>query len=162
MLADLFEAAWGGRGGVFSEEDREHAFGGMHFLIEQDGKILAHASVVARELHVQEHRLTTGYVEAVATWPAHQRQGLASTLMRAVGDHLDARYELGGLSLGVEGFYERFGWRLWQGPTFCRTEAGLVRTEDDDGGVMVRLTPASPALDLTAPISCNHRSGDVW
>jgi aminoglycoside 2'-N-acetyltransferase I len=82
--------------------------------------------------------------------------------MRAVGEHLDERYELGGLSLGVEGFYERFGWQRWLGPTFCRAGDGLVRTADDDGSVMVRMTPTSPELDLTAPISCDPRSGDVW
>ena len=162
VLAELFEAAWRGKGGVFTDEDRAHAFGGMHFLLEENGEILAHASVVGRELHVGDHRLATGYGEAVATWPAHQGQGYASSLMRAVGDHLDERYELGGLSLGVEGFYERFGWQQWLGPTYCRTDDGLVRTTDEDGSVMVRMTPTSPDLDLTAPISCNLRSGDVW
>ena len=161
-LADLFDAAWRSKSGVFSDEDREHAFGGMHFFIEEAGQILAHASVVPRELHVGDHHLNTGYVEAVATLPAYQRRGLATTLMTAVGAYLDELFELGGLSLGVEGFYERFGWVTWEGPTYCRTEQGLVRTADDDGGVMVRLTPSSPALDLSAPISCSLRSGDVW
>lgn len=161
-LADLFESAWRGKNGVFTPEDFEHAFGGVHFLIEEDGEILAHASVVARELHTGEHRLDTGYVEAVATRPAHQRRGHASTLMHAVGEHLDAHFDLGGLSIGVEGFYERFGWMRWRGPTYCRTDDGLVRTEREDDDVMVRLTPRSPSLDPTAPISCNLRSGDLW
>jgi aminoglycoside 2'-N-acetyltransferase I len=162
ILADLFQAAWHGKGGVFSKEDHEHAFGGVHFLLEGGGEILSHASVVARELRTGGHELDTGYVEGVATWPVYQRRGYASTLMRAVGEHLDERYELGGLSIGVEGFYERFGWRYWEGPTYCRTEDGLVRTADEDGVVMVRPTPRTPELDLTAPISCNLRSGDVW
>ena len=162
ILGDLFQAAWHGKGGVFSAEDYEHAFGGVHFILEEDGEILSHASVVARELHTGTHALDTGYVEGVATWPVYQRRGYASTLMRAVGDHLDERYDLGGLSIGVEGFYERFGWRYWEGLTYCRADDGLVRTEDGDGVVMVRPTPRTPDLDLTAPISCNLRSGDVW
>jgi aminoglycoside 2'-N-acetyltransferase I len=162
VLGDLFDAAWRGKGGVFTDEDREHAFGGMHFILEDRGEILAHASVVPRELHVGDHKLNTGYVEAVATWPEYQGRGLATTLMTAVGEYLDEVFELGGLSAGVEGFYERFGWMVWQGPTYCRTDQGLVRTADDDEGVLVRLTPQTPALDLEAPISCNLRSGDVW
>jgi aminoglycoside 2'-N-acetyltransferase I len=162
VLADLFEAAWRNKNAVFTDEDREHAFGGMHFLIEHGGEILAHASVVPRELHIGEHHLNTGYVEGVATWPAHQGRGYGTTLMTAVGEYLDELFELGGLSTGVEGFYERFGWMVWEGPTYCRTDQGPVRTTDDDGGVLVKLTPASPALDLSAPISCNMRLGDVW
>jgi aminoglycoside 2'-N-acetyltransferase I len=162
VLHDLFQAAWHGKGGHFDPEDEEHAYGGVHFLVEEDGQILAHASVVARELHTGDHALNTGYVEAVATWPAYQRRGYASALMRAVGEHLDDRYDLGGLSIGVEGFYERFGWRYWEGPTYCRTPDGLVRTADEDGVVMVRSTPRTPEIDITAPISCNLRSGDVW
>lgn len=161
-LADLFDAAWRNKSGVFTAEDREHAFGGMHFFIEEQGKILAHASVVARELHVEGQVLNTGYLEAVATLPAHQGRGYATTLMTATGAYLDERFELGALSTGIAAFYERFGWSVWKGPTFCRTDQGLVRTADDDGAVMVRLTPSSPTLDLSAPISCNPRSGDVW
>ena len=65
------------------------------------------------------------------------------------------------LSRAIE-FYERLGWRRWAGPTYVRTDAGLVRTAEDDGNVLVRLTPASPDLDLSAPLSCEWRSGDVW
>ena len=147
---------------MFSEQDLEHAFGGMHFLIEDDGKFLAHASVVPRALHVGERPLAARYVEAVATSPGHQGRGHATSLMTAVGDYLDERYELGALSTGIAGFYERFGWAVWRGPSFCRMDEGPVRTADDDGAVMVRLTPSSPALDLWAPISCEPRSGDVW
>src|SRR5918992_4706678 len=50
----------------FTEDDWEHALGGTHFLVEDDGAILAHASVVARELQVAGRAVRTGYVEAVA------------------------------------------------------------------------------------------------
>lgn len=159
-LRRLFEAAWADEG--FTDQDWVHAVGGLHFLLEEDGRIRSHASVVERELHTGDHRLRTGYVEAVATWPAFHRRGFARAVMRAVGEHIDRTFPLGALATGLRGFYEPLGWRVWRGPTFVRTESGPARTPEDDGAVMVRLTPASPTLDLDAPISCDSRPGDVW
>jgi aminoglycoside 2'-N-acetyltransferase I len=79
-----------------------------------------------------------------------------------VGELIDRTYRLGALSTGVVGFYERLGWVVWEGPTFVTMEAGLVRTAEEDGNVLVRLTPTSPELDLSAPISCEWRPGDAW
>ncbi len=39
---------------------------------------------------------------------------------------------------------------------------GERRTPDDDPYIMVLRTPSSPPLDITAPISCDWRPGDVW
>ena len=146
----------------FTEEDWEHALGGVHFILDEDGMVVAHASVVERELHAGDHRLRTGYVEAVATRKDFQRRGHGSMVMRAVGEYIDQEFPLGALDTGVTAFYERLGWEEWKGPTFVRTESGLVRTAEDDGNVMMRLTPTSPELDLTVPISCDWRPGDVW
>ena len=60
------------------------------------------------------------------------------------------------------GFYEKLGWVAWQGRTSVRTDARLAGTAEEDGNVFVRLTPTSPVLDLSAPISCEWRPGDVW
>ena len=73
-----------------------------------------------------------------------------------------AAYDLGALSTGLEGFYERSGWVRWLGPTYVVAPAGLMRTEGDDGGVLVLRTRTSPDLDLTGPLACDWRSGDVW
>jgi len=43
-----------------------------------------------------------------------------------------------------------------------RTRDGLVRTPEEDGFILVLRTPSSPDIDLTAPISCEWRPGDVW
>jgi aminoglycoside 2'-N-acetyltransferase I len=161
-LRELFGAAWRDDPEAFTDEDWEHAFGGVHFILEQGGVILAHASVVEREVHTNGHRLATGYVEAVATLPGHQRKGYGSAIMGEVNEYLDQTFQLGALGTGTLNFYQRLGWVVWQGPTFVRTEAGLLRTAEEDGQVMVRLTPASPELDLSAPISCDWRPGDVW
>jgi aminoglycoside 2'-N-acetyltransferase I len=162
VLGDLFRAAWEGKSEEFTDEDWGHALGGLHFLLEEGETIVAHASVVERELHTGDRQLATGYVEAVATWPSHQRRGHGSALMREVGEYIDETFELGALDTGRSAFYERLGWLAWMGPTFVRTDSGLIRTADEDGQVLVRLTPTSPELDLSAPISCDWRPGDVW
>lgn len=160
-LLGLFESAWRDDPEGFSDEDWEHALGGVHFLLEEDGTILTHASVVERELHTGSHRLATGYVEAVATLPLHQGRGHGSLVMRRVAEHIDRSFRLGALG-GDPAFYGRLGWVVWKGPTFVRTDGGLVRTAEEDGFVLVRRTPTTPELDLSAPISCDWRSGDVW
>lgn len=161
-LRGLFAAAWSDDPEQFSEDDWDHATGGTHFLVEDGGTIVSHASVVERELHADGHPLETGYVEAVATLPAQQGRGLGTAVMREVTAHIDRRFPLGALDTGLNGFYTRLGWVTWEGPTFVRTDAGLLRTAEDDGNVMVRMTASSPELDLSAPISCEWRPGDVW
>lgn len=161
-LRVLFDAAWADDPEAFTEDDREHAMGGLHFVVDVDGRIVSHASVVERELHAGEQRLRTGYVEAVATHPSYQRRELGSAVMREVSRYIDTAFPLGALDTGLTGFYERLGWRVWLGPTYVRTETGPVRTAEDDGNVMVRLTSTTPELDLDAPLSCEWRPGDVW
>jgi aminoglycoside 2'-N-acetyltransferase I len=146
----------------FTEEDWEHALGGVHFVLEFDGDVVAHAAVVERELEVGGGPLRTGYVEAVATAPDRQRQGLGGRLMEAVTAFVRERYELGALGTGLHDFYARFGWRPWLGPSFVRAPDGLRRTPDEDGYILVLTTPKTPELDPRAPISCDWRAGDVW
>lgn len=146
----------------FTDADWAHALGGVHVVVEVDGVILAHAAVVERELHVAGRPLRTGYVEAVATTPQRQGGGLGTLAMREVNALIRDRFELGALGTGSHHFYERLGWVSWQGPTFVRTSVGLERTPDEDGGILVFATPASPALDISAALSCEWRAGDVW
>lgn len=148
--------------GGFDEDDWEHALGGAHFIGTLDGRIVAHAAVVERALEIAGVPLRTGYVEAVAATPTEQRRGHGTAVMRAVNAHVTERYELGALGTGSHGFYERLGWQVWRGATFVRAADGLRATPDEDGYVMVLLTPASQSLDLNAAISCEWRPGDVW
>jgi aminoglycoside 2'-N-acetyltransferase I len=148
--------------GGFTEEDWQHALGGTHFLLELDGSIVGHASVVERQIQVGGRPLRTGYVEAVAIEPARQRTGLGSGLMKAVTKHVDAEHELGVLGTGTQPFYERLGWEIWRGPSGVRTANGVEPTPDEDGYILVRRTPRSPALRPTDPITCEWRPGDVW
>jgi aminoglycoside 2'-N-acetyltransferase I len=162
VLRELFEAAWPDPEDAFADTDLENALGGVHFVIEIDGRIVAHASVVPRELHAGERRLATGYVEAVATHPDHARRGFGSTVAREATAHVDDAYELGALGTGLHDFYGRLGWTTWRGPTSVRTPNGLERTPDEDGFVMVRRTPRTPPIDPDGPLSCDWRPGDVW
>ena len=149
---------------MFTDDDWQHALGGMHFVLAVQGEIVSHASVVERRLYAGVRELRTGYVEAVATLPARQGLGHGTRVMLAVGEHLvNAGFELGALGTGSQGFYERLGWQAWRGPLYVRRDESLERTPDDEGGVMVLLTPASPPdLDLEDALICEWRPGDVW
>jgi aminoglycoside 2'-N-acetyltransferase I len=159
LLAQAFGSSEEDR---FEEDDWLHAIGGCHFTLELEGRIVGHAAVVQRVLHVGDRPLRTGYVEAVATAPEEQGRGLGSMLMRDVGDHIRARFELGALGTGRHRFYERLGWLTWRGPSAVRAPDGERPTPEEDGCILVLPTPASPPLDPTAPISCDWRAGDVW
>ena len=163
LIRRLLEAAFGSdEEDRFTEDDWQHALGGMHFLVEAEGTIVAHAAVVERDLHAGGRPLRTGYVEAVATVPGRQRTGLGSMVMREVASYIEERFELGALATGSHHFYERLGWQTWRGPTSVRTADGPRRTPEEDGYVLVRGTRSSPALDLDDPITCEWRPGDVW
>ena len=146
----------------FSEDDWQHALGGTHVVLEIDGAIVAHASVVERELRIGGRPLRTGYVEAVATSPERQGRGLGTIVMSAIGELIRNGFEIGALGTGRHGFYERLGWRTWHGPGSVRTPDGPRRTPGEDGYVMILETPTTPPLEPGAPIDCDWRPGDVW
>ena len=147
---------------AMTEDDWQHALGGTHFLLDLDAEIVAYASVSERRLEIDGRPIRTGYVEAVATAVACQRQGLGSRLMLAVNAYIREKFELGALGTGRHHFYERLGWLTWQGPTLVRTPEGPLRTPGEDGYILVLPTPASPDLDLAGSISCDSRAGDAW
>jgi aminoglycoside 2'-N-acetyltransferase I len=147
--------------GDFSDEDWEHTCGGWH-LIVSDGCLVAHAAVVPRVLTVADQPFHTGYVEGVATLGARQGEGLGSLVMVEAGRVVRDEFALGALSTARHTFYERLGWECWRGPTFVRLGSTMIRTEDEDDGVMVLRYGESRDLDLTAPISCQARAGDDW
>ena len=161
MRTLLWEAFPKGEDG-FTEDDWEHAMGGRHFMVEVDGVIVSHASVIEREIHVGGAPLRTGYVEAVGTRPEHERRGFGSAVVRAATDHVLTTYDFGVLGTGEHAFYERFGWRTWLGRAYVRMPDGPERTPDEEGYIMVLRTPSTPELDPEASISCDWRPGDVW
>ncbi|CAN5259040.1 GNAT family N-acetyltransferase [soil metagenome] len=148
--------------GTFSQEDWEHTIGGWHVVVADDGRALSHAAVVPRVLEVAERPLNTGYVEGVATAPARHRKGLGGRAMAEISEVIRSEYEMGALSTGRHEFFARLGWERWRGPTFVRRGSEVVRTEEEDDGIMVLRFGPSKDVDLTAPLTCEGRSGDDW
>jgi aminoglycoside 2'-N-acetyltransferase I len=139
---------------------------GVHVIAEHGERgIVAHAAIVDRLLYPGDATLRAGYVEAVAVAPDLQRHGLGTEVMEIINRMIDEGYELGALGTGRHGFYARLGWVVWRGPTWVRERDGsLQRSPDEDGDIMVRLTPMTPPdLDLSLPIAVDWRPGEeVW
>lgn len=159
QLRTLLDAAFQGD---FSEDDWQHALGGIHVWITGAEGVISHGSLVPRTLICSGNRMRAGYVEAVATASSWRNKGLGTRVMRHIGGLIDQRYVLGALSTGAPRFYERLGWEPWRGPTFVDGQTGLVRTPDDDRGILILRTPFSPRLNLDGEIVCDWREGDVW
>ncbi len=159
-LRRLFDAAYDGD---FTDIDFDHALGGWHAIAGDLAAPIAHAAVVARSLFIDTRELRTGFVEAVATLPAHQRTGLGSRVMTAIADVIRDRFELGALSTGEHAFYERLGWERWRGPSYVRAADGTTtRSADEDDDIMILRCTPSRDVDLTAPIACDERPGYSW
>jgi aminoglycoside 2'-N-acetyltransferase I len=158
-IRTLLENAFEGR---FTEDDWDHAIGGVHVWLSDSDRVISHASLVERALVCSGHLLPAGFVEAVATSAAHRRQGHGTSVMNRIGDLIRERYALGALSTGTHAFYQSLGWELWRGPTFADGPGGRERTPGEDGGVMILRTSRTPPLDLDGEIVCDWRRGDLW
>ncbi len=161
-IRQIMRDAFGDGDEGFTDDDWEHALGGRHFVLEVDGEIVTHAAVVERELRIADRAVRTGYVEAVATAPAHQGRGYGTSVMEAATAYVAGSFDLGALGTSRHAFYGRLGWDTWAGPSFVRTVAGLARSADEDGCILVLRTPSSFDFAGTEPISCDDRAGDAW
>ena len=155
LLDEVFE-------GEFSDDDWDHTVGGWHVVITQDDMPVSHAAVVPRVLDIAGSRWRCGYVEGVGTALRRQGEGLGSLVMQRLGTLIRTEFEIGGLSTSAHAFYERHGWERWQGPTYVRRGSQLIRTEDEDAGVMVLRFGPSRNVSLAESISCSERVGDDW
>lgn len=82
--------------------------------------------------------------------------------MSEVNAVLRARFELGVLSTDQARFYERAGWERFTGPSFVRDGDALLRTPDEDDGLLILRFGESADVDVTDPICCEARPGDDW
>ena len=149
-------------GDEMTDEDWEHALGGVHALVSDGGKLIGHASVVQRRLVHQGRALRAGHVEAVAVRGDRRRQGHGGAMMDQLERVVRSAYELGALGASDEGaaFYAARGWQRWRGRTSALTPAGIVRTEEEDDWVFV--LPVGVPLDLRGELTCDWREGDLW
>ena len=148
--------------GEMTDDDWEHALGGIHAMAWEDGVLIGHASVIQRRLWLRGRALRTGYVEGVGVRADRRRRGVATALLDEIERVIRGGYDLGALGTTdmAIGFYEGRGWQLWRGPSAALTPRGIERTPDDDGGIYV--LPVSVALDLDGDIVCDWRDADVW
>jgi aminoglycoside 2'-N-acetyltransferase I len=150
LLDDVFDD--------MTDQDFEHALGGVHALVWEGAELVGHASVIQRRLLNGGRALRTGYVEGVGVRAGQRGRGYGSAMMDALERVVRGAYELGALGATDAGaaFYAARGWHLWQGPTSALTPAGVMRTEEEDGCIHVL------PLDLTSELTCDWRGGDPW
>jgi len=149
-------------GDRFTADDWDHSCGGVRVLVTDGPDLVAHVAVVERRLDVGGHPVDAGYVEAVAVRPDRWRQGLGRRAMERVAAHIRGAYQLGVLSTAHQQFYEELGWERWLGPSFVRRGGRLLRTADEDAGLMALRWGRGAAFDLSSSITCDERSGDDW
>ncbi len=159
-LHRLWTRAFGDR---FDDRDADHAFGGVHVLARDAGHLTGHASAVPRLLRFGDQPWrTVGYVEAVATDPARQRQGIGKLVMERLHDEIVARWPVALLSTGrATAFYESLGWERWLGLSYTQVGTAAV-LDGEHGGLMVFQADGSVVLDRTATVTCQDRPGDAW
>jgi aminoglycoside 2'-N-acetyltransferase I len=147
--------------GEFSSEDWEHTFGGQYFIGYIDQRIVAHGSVVSREMFIDGKAVTVGYVEAIAVLPTHWRQGFGAQLMAQITQYCHDNYEISMLSTDEKQFYKRLGWLQFSGESFVRKGSSDVRTTEEDDGLMLLFGKSGKAIEIRSAI-CHSRSGDDW
>jgi aminoglycoside 2'-N-acetyltransferase I len=161
-LDEIRALLFGAFAGDIEESDVEHALGGMHALVREDGELVAHGSVVMRRLLHGGRALRCGYVEAVAVRTGHRRRGHGSVVMAELERFIRGAYDLGALGASDAGaaLYGSRGWLRWRGTTSVVAPEGIRRTPEDDGDVFV--LPVAVELDLDGDIACDWREGEVW
>ena len=157
-IRSLLELAYDGD---FSSEDWEHTFGGQYFIGLLDNIIVAHGSVVPRNMFINGQGITVGYVEAIAVLPAYWRQGFGTQLMTQITQFCHNNYELSMLSTDEKQFYEKLGWRQFLGESFVRNGESEVRTAEEDDGLMLLSRDHCGTSEIRRAI-CQPRIGDDW
>jgi aminoglycoside 2'-N-acetyltransferase I len=147
------------------EEDFNNLFsyipaGGVHVLAYRAQELVSHAVVTPRWLQPEGlPLLRTAYVDAVATMPAYQGQGIGSMVMRHLASLL-SDFEIACLETDRVSFYARLGWEEWRGPLAGRRATELLPTPDQKGIMILRLA-RTPALDVDGSLTIEY-AGRIW
>lgn len=134
----------------------------VHVLARVQGRLVAHAAWVERELRAANLALPlrAAYVEAVAVPIALQGRGYGTEVLAAIPPLL-GEFDIAALSPSEAPYYERLGWELWRGPLTYMHGADEIATPEEE--VMILRLPKTPAaLNLSAGLSTDWRAGDVW
>jgi aminoglycoside 2'-N-acetyltransferase I len=148
--------------GDLDEHDWEHALGGVHALVYEDGALVGHGAVVQRRLLHGGRALRAGYVEGVGVRADRRGRGHGAAAMAALERVIRSGYDLGALGStdAALGFYAARGWRAWEGELRALTPGGVVPTPDERGAILV--LPAGVPLDRAGTLTCDWRDGAVW
>jgi aminoglycoside 2'-N-acetyltransferase I len=159
-LRALWTRAFGDR---FDDHDADHAYGGVHVVARDGERLVGHASAVPRRIRFGDRPwCTVAYVEAVATDPDRQGEGIGRRTMEVLQREIAARWPVALLSTGrATGFYESLGWERWRGLSYTRTSSGVV-PDDEHGGLMILRPDPSVVPDLSVAVTCEDRPGDAW
>lgn len=147
----------------FSDDDAAHAYGGVHVLACDGDRLVGHASAVPRRIRFGEQPWrTVGYVEAVATDPERQGQGIGRRMMQKLHAQIASRWPVALLSTGrATHFYAALGWEQWRGLSYT-AKATAVVPDDEHGGLMILRLAPSVVPDLSTTVTCEDRAGDAW
>ena len=144
--------------GDMSDQDWEHALGGVHALVWEGHEVVGHGSVVQRRLLHGGRALRAGYVEGVGVRADRRRRGHGAAVMEALARVIRGAYDLGALAATDEAaaFYSARGWYRWEGATSALTPTGITRTEEE-----VYVLGVTAPLDLSGELTCDWRDGDL-
>ncbi|HEX2289161.1 MAG TPA: GNAT family N-acetyltransferase [Pseudonocardiaceae bacterium] len=148
--------------GDVTDDDYEHALGGMHALVWEGSELIGHGSVIMRRLLHGGRALRTGYVEGVAVRADRRRRGHGAALMTALERVIRGGYEIGALGSSDEAadFYAAREWQQWMGTASVIAPGGIERTAQEEGCIYV--LPVSAELTPDGDLACDWRGGDVW
>ena len=149
------------------EDDFNHLFttyipaGGIHAFAYRAQELVSHGVVTTRWLQPEGlPMLRTAYVDAVATLPAYQGQGIGSMVMRHLAALL-SDFEIACLETDNRvSFYARLGWEEWRGPLAGRRARELLPTPNQKGIMILRLT-RTPPLDVERSLTIAY-DGRIW
>ncbi|MFI8292372.1 GNAT family N-acetyltransferase [Streptomyces sp. NPDC085614] len=156
MLDDAFD-------GDFSDEDWDHALGGVHAWIEDGRGVVAHGSVVMRRVRYRGRSYRVGYVEGVAVRADRRRKGLGGAVMAELERVIDGTYPFGALSASDEGaaLYRARGWEVWGGRIQVLGPDGVVDLPEEAGSTFLRPAAGGVLPAPAAPLVFDWRDGDV-
>lgn len=156
MLDDAF-------GGDFSDEDWDHALGGVHTWIEDGRGVAAHGSVVMRRVLHNGRSYRVGYVEGVGVRGDRRRQGLGGRVMAELERVIDGAFAFGALSASEEGaaLYRARGWEPWKGRIEVLGPEGIAHLPDEEGSTYLRAAAGDALPDPAVALLFDWRDGDV-
>jgi aminoglycoside 2'-N-acetyltransferase I len=136
---------------------------GLHvlaYLADDEGRLAGHAVVTTRWLQADEGPLLkTAYVDAVATHPLYQGEGIGSAVMEYLAAAI-GEYEVACLETERVSFYARLGWEEWRGALAGRKGREVIPTPEQKGIMILRLA-RTPALDLDGLLAVEF-DGRIW